>query len=220
MMTPCHTVRSFDQDLENLARNLSTMVSKVRLGYGRAIKALLTHNVLMAEELIKQDQALDQIQLEIEKLCFSMLALRQPVAIDLRSIVSAIKVSSHLEHIGDDISNICKRVRRMRSMPAPALQACMRSLADSGQKSLDQLEALINDHSIEGALNLHEYDDLIDDHYTTLYQDILYTMKKSKKSVPETMHVLFAAKNIERIGDNCADIARLVYYQSTGEKLN
>ena len=219
MNTPRHTVKSFDEDLEAVAQHLATMASKVRLGYGRAITALMTHNVAMAEELIEQHKSLDAIQLEVEKLCFSMLALRQPVAIDLRNIVSAIKISSLFERIGDDIKNICRRVRRMKSIPKTDLQTCMRSLAESGQDALDQLESLIHSRSTADAEKLYIFDDVIDDHYMHMYGDIIEAMRTSNKTVPEVMHVLFAAKNIERLGDNCGDIARQIYYQNTGEKL-
>ena len=95
----------------------------------------------------------------------------------------------------------------------------MHSLAKSGQEALDQLEALINNRSVSDAEKLYTFDDVIDDHYMHMYSDIIDAMRTSNKTVPEVMHVLFAAKNIERIGDNCGDIARQVYYQNTGEKL-
>ena len=214
-----HTVKSFDEDLEAVAQHLATMASKVRHGYGQAITALMTHDVAMAEEFIVQHKSLDDLQLEVEKLCFSMLALRQPVAIDLRNIVTAIKISSLLERIGDDIKNICRRVRRMKDTPKVDLHTCMHSLAESGQDALDKLEALINSRSVEDAEKLYAFDDVIDDHYMHMYGDIIDAMRTSNKTVPEVMHVLFAAKSIERLGDNCGDIARQVYYQNTGEKL-
>ena len=219
MIIPRHTVKSFDEDLEAVAQHLATMASKVRNGYGQAITALMAHDVAMAEKLIKQHKGLDDLQLEVEQLCFSMLALRQPVAIDLRNIVTAIKISSLLERIGDDVKNICRRVRRMKDTPKVDLRTCMHSLARSGQEALDQLEALINSRSVSDAEKLYIFDDVIDDHYMHMYSDIIDAMRTSNKTVPEVMHVLFAAKNIERIGDNCGDIARQVYYQNTGEKL-
>ena len=219
MNTPRHTVKSFDEDLETLSQHLADMASKVRLGYARAITALMTHNVAMAEEMIKQKKSLNVLQLEVEKLCFSMLALRQPVAMDLRYIVTAINISSHLKRIGSDTKNICRRVRRMKSVPKTDLQSCMRTLAESGQEALDQLEALIISRSAEDAVKLHAFDDVIDDYYADMYADIIEVMRTSNESVPEVMHVLFAAKNIERLGDRCTDIADLIYYQNTSEKL-
>lgn len=219
MNTPRHTVKSFDEDLAALAQHLADMANQVRLGYGRAITALMTHNVTMAEDWIGQKKNLDHIQREVEQLCFSMLALRQPVAIDLRYIVTAINISSYLKRIGSDIKNICRRVQLMQSVPKTDLQSCMRVLSESGQQALDQLEILLQNRSVEGARDLYAFDDVIDDLYTEMYSDIIEAMRTSNKTVPEVMHVLFVAKNIERIGDRCSDIADLIYYQNTNEKL-
>lgn len=218
-MIPQHTVSSYEQEFKKLNNNLVLLANTVTLAYTRTIQALMNHDVGLAEELILEDRLIDNIQTETEQLCYSMLALRQPVAIDLRTIVHAISISNLLEQIGDHTCNICKRTKRMKKHPPTSLSPCMQELASVGLEGLRKLEHLMAHQTSENAVELNSYDDVIDEHYTALYQDVLKRFSDGKKSAPDAMHVLFAAKNIEKIGDNCADIARQVYSVETGAKL-
>lgn len=214
-----HTVRAVDIDLDGLAKDVAAMGDLAVAQVRAAVDAFQRHDLAMAAKVVRADDALDIQDVEIEKRAIRFIALRQPMADDLRRPIAAMKTAMQLERCGDLAKNIAKRVGRMA---APAESAQMTAVAELGQLVADRLAEVIDafrEGDAQGAHAVWINDTEIDERHDAVLKQIVAAMMAAPASVSDGTHLLFIAKNLERIGDHATNIAELVYYQITGGEL-
>jgi phosphate transport system protein len=216
-----HTVRSYDAELTELSRKIAEMGGLAETMLSNAGDALVRGDLALAQRVIATDQRLDQLEREIEEKAILAIARRQPVGPDLRDIVSTLRVASDLERIGDLAKNIGKRVVAMDGNYAP--QKIMGGVMHMSELALDRLHAVLDAYAQkndQAALAVWSEDEEIDALYNSLFRELLTYMMEDPRNIGFCTHLLFCAKNIERIGDHCTNIAEIIHYIATGEMLS
>jgi len=214
-----HTVRSFSADLEDLTGDLARMGGLAEDMVSDAIQAITTRDQVLADTVVGRDPQIDALQVEVEKKILRLLALRQPLARDLRQTIAALKIAAELERIGDLAKNIAKRTKTLdQGAPAAALKGVSRMgrlVAAQLKRVLDAYAALETD----AASNVWTRDEEVDEHYQSLFREVLTYMMEDPRTISACAHLLFVAKNLERIGDHCTNIAEEIHFLVTGEQL-
>jgi phosphate transport system protein len=214
-----HTVRSFSADLEDLTGDLARMGGLAEDMVSDAIKAITTRDSVLADLVVGRDPQIDALQVEVEKKILRLLALRQPLARDLRQTIAALKIAAELERIGDLAKNIAKRTKTLdQGAPAAALKGVSRMgrlVAAQLTRVLDAYAALETD----AASNVWTRDEEVDEHYQSLFREVLTYMMEDPRTISACAHLLFVAKNLERMGDHCTNIAEEIHFLVTGEQL-
>ena len=214
-----HTVKSYEEELKNLNSNIIKMGGFCEKSLGKAIQAITTRNSDNAESVIKDDEKIDKFETLIEQQVVNLIALRQPMAIDLRETVTALKISSDLERIGDLAKNISKRTLLLNeNLPKNLVDAIIRVSSDA-QKQLKSILDAYLERSSSMAINVWESDEQIDDLTNLCMQEVIRYLKDNENNLSDGTHLLFVTKNIERIGDHTTNIAEQVYYLVKGEYL-
>ena len=215
-----HIVSSYDAELQDLRRTISEMGGIAEKMLADAITALVRGDTALAQAVIAIDPRLDALQRAIEERAILTLVRRQPMAVDLRETVSAIRISGDLERIGDLAKNIAKRVLAISGRFQPQkIVAGVQHMSDLCEEQLkDVLDAYAQKHD-EAAMDVWRRDGAIDALYTSLFRELLTYMMEDPRNITFCTHLLFAAKNIERIGDHTTNIAETVHYLVTGENL-
>jgi phosphate transport system protein len=208
-----HTMLAFDADLRELAAKIFEMGNRAEKQASGAVDALLGKNVVLAEEVKTADEAIDELQRIIETKAIETIARRQPLAIDLREIVGALRIAIDLERIGDLASNIAKRAEQIGSRKfANEISV---QLGHMTQRVLEQLRTVIHSYQhrdIEEALRVWKSDEDIDGLHNATFRQLLTYMMEDPGNITLGMHLLFCAKNIERIGDHATNIAESVHF--------
>jgi phosphate transport system protein len=216
-----HTMRSYDADLKALEALVDQMAGRAQAALEEAAKALVAGNVQLAQRVIVGDAAIDVLQHSIEEKAISTIATRQPVAIDLRQIVSTIRIASDLERIGDLAKNVAKRVIAMGEQPASIkVASSLAPLAASVRDQLEAVSAAYRGRDDGAALEVWRADGAIDTLHTSLFRELLTYMMEDPRSIGFCAHLLFCAKNLERIGDHATNIAETTHYMITGDMLS
>ncbi len=219
MVEAPHTVKSYEEELKNLNSNIIKMGGFCEKSLGKAIQAITTRNSDNAEAVIKDDEKIDKFETLIEQQVVNLIALRQPMAIDLRETVTALKISSDLERIGDLAKNISKRTLLLNeNLPKNLTEALVR-VSSNVQKQLKSILDAYLDRSSAMAINVWEGDEQIDDLTNLCMQEVIKYLKEDEKNLDDGTHLLFVTKNIERIGDHTTNVAEQVYYLVTGKYL-
>ncbi|MEZ5758957.1 MAG: phosphate signaling complex protein PhoU [Emcibacteraceae bacterium] len=212
-MTHSHIVSSFDEDLNRLRTKIVNMANLVARQFSDAEKALVSKDLKLAKIVRENDEQVDQLEQEIEKSAIELIAMRSPMADDLREIISAIKISNALERIGDYAKNLSKRVivlNETNKFDANyAVLSQMVNLINIMNK--DVIDAYVN-KSAEKAISVWTRDIVVDNLYDTLFREMLTYMMENPELITPATHLLFVAKNIERAGDHLTNIAELIYY--------
>jgi len=214
-----HIVKSFTEQLDSLANSVAQMGGLVEAQFANSIEAIARRDTRLAEGAIGTDERVDQLQQTVEEQALKVLALRQPMAVDLRTTLAAIRIASELERIGDYGKNIGKRALVLNREPPIRLT---QSLARMGRQALTQLKTVLDaysNHDAEAAKRVWEHDDEIDELYNSLFRELLTYMMEDPRTIGLCTHLLFIAKNIERAGDHATNIAETVYHMSTGDYL-
>jgi len=215
-----HTVKAFDQELQVLVRKITEMGRVVEKQIAGAVGALASHDVELARRVIASDGRVDAMQREVEELAILTLARRQPMAVDLREIVSALRISNDLERIGDLAKNIAKRVIALNAeFPPPKL---IRGVEHMTDLLLSQLKAVLNAYarrSVAEAMAVWRGDEEIDAVCTSVFRELLTYMMEDPRNITFCIHLLFCAKNIERMGDHATNIAETVHYMIEGKPI-
>src|SRR5580692_10887331 len=207
-----HTVRAFTEQLESLATSVAQMGGMAEAELADAVDAIGRRDTAVAESVIANDKRIDQLQYLIQDQALKLLALRQPLAVDLRETLAAIKIASELERIGDLAKNIAKRAIVLNREPPIRLTV---SLARMGRQALSQLKQVLDaysDRNAEAAEAVWKQDGEIDEIYNSLFRELLTYMMEDPRTIGLCTHLLFVAKNIERTGDHCTNIAEVVYH--------
>jgi phosphate transport system protein len=214
-----HTVKAFTEQLEALSSSVAQMGGLAEAQLADAIDAIARRDTARAENVVGGDRRVDELQQQIEEQALKLLALRQPMAVDLRETLGAIKTAGELERIGDLAKNIAKRAIVLNREPPIRLT---QSLARMGQQALAQLKLVLDaysDRDAESAEMVWRQDGDIDEMYNSLFRELLTYMMEDPRTIGLCTHLLFIAKNIERAGDHCTNIAEVVYNMVTGGHL-
>ena len=215
-----HIVSSYDAELQDLRRAISEMGGITEKMLVDAISALVRRDTPLAQSVIAADMRLDLLQRAAEEQAILMIARRQPLAIDLRETISAIRVSGDMERIGDLAKNIAKRALAIAGQFQP--QKIVVGVQHMGDLVLGQLKDVLDAYSQQDeakALDVWRRDGAIDALYTSLFRELLTYMMEDPRNISFCTHLLFCAKNIERIGDHTTNIAETIHYLVTGETL-
>ncbi len=212
-----HTVTSFDADLRDLKRLIAEMGGIAETMQADAIDALARHDVRLAQKIIAADPRLDQLQREVEEKAILFIARRQPMAIDLRDVVATIRLANDLERVGDLVKSVAKRVLAMDGQFPP--QKLMAGFNNMSIMALNQFKEVIDAYTTrdaQAALAVWQRDGEIDQLYNSLFRELLTYMMEDPRNIGPSTHLLFIAKNIERIGDHATNIAETVHFQVVG----
>jgi phosphate transport system protein len=216
-----HTAKAFDVDLQELTRMVAEMGGLAEKQIADSIDALATRDAERAARVVAIDPAIDALQREIEEKAVLTIARRQPMAVDLRAIVSALRVANDLERVGDLAKNIGKRVTAISSDFHP--QKLMRGVEHMAAMVLAQLKQVLDSyaaHDLEKALVVWKGDEEVDAMCTSLFRELLTYMMEDPRNITFCIHLMFCAKNIERMGDHATNIAETVYYMIEGRALS
>ncbi|MCE2509483.1 MAG: phosphate signaling complex protein PhoU [Alphaproteobacteria bacterium] len=218
-MTSEHIVKSYDDELSRLNREIVEMGGMAESQLAASMRALNEQNDELAASIIEEDDKVDELNFDIDQFAVQLLALRQPMAEDLRSIVGALKTSSDLERIADYAANVAKRVIAMDDYPPARLTAGIPRMAVLVQPMIkDVLDAYVA-HDAEKAMEVWHRDIEVDDMYMSLFREFLTYMMEDPRNITPCTHLLFMAKNIERIGDHVTNIAETIYFLVHGKRM-
>ena len=215
-----HTARAFDTDLEDLTRKVAGMGGLAEKQIADAIDALSRRDHELARKVVAADAAIDVLQLEIEEKAILTIARRQPMAVDLREIVAALRIANDLERIGDLAKNIGKRVLAL-SGEFPS-QKVIRGVEHMTALVLEQIRHVLDSYAtrdVSVALTVWKSDKEIDAICTSLFRELLTYMMEDPRNITFCIHLMFCAKNIERMGDHATNIAETVHYMIEGQPI-
>lgn len=216
MGTP-HTVRSFDDDIASLRNKVGVLGERSVEQLAGAIKALIEHNVDLARLTVLEDDAIDVLDSQIEREAVTLIARRQPMAIDLREIVGAFRIAAELERIGDLAKNIAKRAVALGAQPLPeGLAGRIANMATMAACQVKRVLQAYDRLDAQAALEVRESDVTLDELHTNFFADALHLIESDGRRAAQATHLLFCAKNLERIGDHATNIAEGVHLIATG----
>ncbi|RWK42708.1 phosphate signaling complex protein PhoU [Mesorhizobium sp.] len=219
-MQSVHIVSAYDEELKYLSKRIAAMGGHAERMVEQAIAALVNADPGLAQKVIRDDAVLDQGQREIDDKAIIIIARRQPMATDLREIVGAIRISADLERVGDLGKNVAKRVVAVIEGRQPtSLFRGIEALADLALTQLKEVLDVYASRSVEKIGFVRDRDDQIDAVYTSLFRELLTYMMEDPRNITPCTHLLFCAKNIERIGDHATNIAETIYYIVTGDQM-
>ncbi len=215
-----HTAKAFDVDLQDLSRMVAEMGGLAEKQIADSVDALAKRDSDRADRVIAADVAIDGLQRQIEERSVLTIARRQPMAVDLREIVSALRIANDLERIGDLAKNIAKRVMPITADFHP--QKVIRGVEHMAALVLAQLKQVLDayaGHDLEKALVVWNGDEEIDAMCTSLFRELLTYMMEDPRHITFCIHLMFSAKNIERMGDHATNIAETVYFMVHGRPI-
>ncbi|MCU4178067.1 phosphate signaling complex protein PhoU [Bosea sp. BH3] len=217
-----HIVRSYDTDLEGLRRSLAEMGGMAERMLADSTVALVRRDTALAQKIISADLRLDNLQRDVEEKAVLTIARRQPLAQDLRELISAIRIAADVERVGDLAKNIAKRAVAISGQFQPPHRAVV-GLEHISRLVQAQLKDVLDAYAASNeqkALEVWRRDDEIDALYTSLFRELLTYMMEDPRNITFCTHLLFCAKNIERIGDHTTNIAETIHYLITGDTLD
>ena len=216
-----HIVKSYEDELNTLTADCARMGGLTEAQVGDAIEAVVKRDQALAESVVGRDERLDVLELDIERKAIRLIALRQPMANDLRKTVAAMKIASNLERCGDLAKNIAKRTMILNE--AEPISPLTRSIERMGRLVLGRLKDVLDAYTgsdLDRALAVWSRDDEVDEHYNSLFRELLTYMMGDPRTITACAHLLFVAKNLERIGDHATNIAEIIHYEITGDEMN
>ncbi len=207
-----HIAKSYDQELDRLDKLLTQMGGMVEAQLSDAITALMKRDSGLAETVIGGDVRVDALNREVDEFVVRLLALRQPMAKDLRAIVAALRISGDLERIGDYAKNVAKRTMALNQVPAVRLTSSIPRMGKLVQQIIkDVLDSYI-ERDADKAYAAWSRDEEVDGMYNSLFRELLTYMMEDPRNITPCTHILFIAKNIERMGDHATNIAETLYF--------
>ena len=219
-MQSVHIVSAYDEELKFLAKRIAAMGGHAERMVEQAVAALVNADQDLAQKVIRDDIVLDEGQREIDDKAILIIARRQPMATDLREIVGAIRISADLERVGDLGKNVAKRVMSVTDgREATSLYRGLEALANLALIQLKDVLDVYASRSVDKIGIVRDRDEQIDAMYTSLFRELLTYMMEDPRNITSCTHLLFCAKNIERIGDHATNIAETIYYIVTGDQM-
>jgi phosphate transport system protein len=216
-----HTTKAFDADLQKLVQLTAEMGGQVEKQFAESIDALVRHDRNLAQQVAESDARIDALQRDIEERAVATIAMRQPMAVDLRDIVAILRIANELERIGDLAKNVGKRVVTLSGtgLPRKALSG-VKHISNLAQRQLRDVLDSFASRDIAKARTVWTRDEEIDAMYTSLFRELLTYMMEDPEMVTFGIHLLFCAKNIERMGDHATNIAESVCYMVEGHSFS
>jgi phosphate transport system protein len=215
-----HTAKAFDTDLQDITRKVAEMGGLVEQQIADAVQALIDRDLEMGERVIAMDPQVDALQREIEEKSILTIARRQPMAVDLREVVGAMRVCNDLERIGDHAKHLGKRVVALDGDFYP--QKLIRGVEHMAELVSLQLKQVLDSYAsrdLAVALTVWKSDEEIDSMCTSLFRELFTYMMEDPRNITFCMHLMFCAKDIERMGDHATNIAETVYYMIEGRQI-
>ena len=218
-MNAAHTVKAFDDDLDQLRATISQMGGLAEAAIAESMRALVQRDTEAADRVVESDREIDRLEADIEKHAVQIIALRAPMADDLRDVIAALKIASVVERIGDYAKNISKRVHVIDASqqiePLSLLPEMGRIAREMVHNVLDAFAA----RDAQKAIAVCERDRAMDDFYNSIFRTLLTFMMENPHNITPATHLLFVAKNLERIGDHATNVAEMVYFAATGQHI-
>ncbi|HEY1260686.1 MAG TPA: phosphate signaling complex protein PhoU [Stellaceae bacterium] len=219
-MSSEHIIKSYDEELRRLNNMITEMGGLAESQLAAAIEAVIERDSELAANVVQGDNKVDQLQRELDNLAVRLLALRQPMARDLREIVAAIKIAADLERICDYAANVAKRSIALSQAPPVQPAHALPRMARLAQLLVkDVIDAYVA-RDADKAYVVWMRDEELDEMYASLFRELLTYMMEDPRNIGASTHLLFMAKNIERIGDHATNIAEDLYYLVHGTPLN
>jgi phosphate transport system protein len=215
-----HIVKSYEQDLKRLRGLISEMGGLVESEVALACEAVVERDNAAASRAVEMDPRVDALEHEVETFVIRLLALRQPMAQDLRNIVATLKITGDLERIGDYAANVAKRSLVLSTFQLPLSMAGLENMARLVQENLKTVMDAVGESDTDKAMEVWRSDERIDDIYNALFRELITYMMEDPRNITPCTHLLFVAKNLERIGDHATNIAENLYYAVKGEELS
>lgn len=215
-----HIVTSFNDDMTELSAELRRMGDLVQKQLVGALQALTIADADLAERIRKNDKQVDAINDDVEERVMNILALRQPVAIDLRETIAALKISHELERIGDLAKNIAKRSKVILETDSVSGMGPIKDMGRLVVKITEDVMSAFEQRDVERTLMVWNDDEAIDDYCNRAFTELLTEMMEDRRNVNACAHLTFVAKNLERVGDHATNIAESIHYMLTGENID
>jgi phosphate transport system protein len=215
-----HTLKFFGEELAQLKAEVARLGGLAEAQLIDSVDAVARRDVALAQAIVGRDERLDVLQRDIEKKAIRLIALRQPVAQDLRRTVGALKMGWSLERTGDMAKNIAKRALVIAD--AEPIIPLTRSIERMGRLVASRLKDALDAYTAgdaERAMRIWSSDDEVDEHYNSLFRELLTYMMSDPRTIGACAHLLFIGKNLERIGDHATNIAEIIHYEATGEEI-
>ena len=218
-MAENHTVKAFDNEITQLRGLIAEMGGLAETSIARAIEALVRHDEELGQRVVADDAKLDALEAEVDQLAVRIIALRAPMADDLRDVIAALKISGVVERIGDYAKNIARRVgsiERQKNFEPLTLIPVMAEMAQGMVRDVLNAFAARDQHM---AVNVIERDEKLDNFYDSIFRNLVAHMMENPATISSAAQLLFVARNLERIGDHATNVAEMVYYAETGAYL-
>ncbi|MFQ3622104.1 MAG: phosphate signaling complex protein PhoU [Acetobacteraceae bacterium] len=216
---PDHTVKSFDDALDRLRDTLIRLGGIAENALAESVVALSKRDVELAGQIVQRDAEVDALCRSVEDQAVKLLALRQPMASDLRLIVGSIRIALDLERIGDYAANIAKRAMVLAQLPPPMGDGSIRRMGRIVQEMLKDLLDAFTSHDVAKAQSVWERDEQVDEAYNAVFRSLLTYMMEDPRNITPCAHLLFVAKNIERIGDHATNVAETIRFIEQGDEI-
>jgi phosphate transport system protein len=216
-----HTVKAYGDELAQLTAEVTRMGGLAEAQIADAVESVARRDVSLAQAVVARDVKLDELQADIERRSIRMIALRQPVAGDLRRTVSALKISLSLERTGDLAKNIAKRALILAE--AEPMTPLTRSIERMGKLVAGRMKDVLDAYTameLDRAMEVWSHDDEVDEHYNSIFRELLTYMMGDPRTIGSCTHLLFMAKNLERIGDHATNLAEIIHYEITGREVS
>lgn len=215
-----HIVKSYEDELNALTAECARMGGLTEAQVADALDAVVRRDSDLAARVVSRDERLDVLERDIERKAIRMIALRQPLANDLRRTVAAMKIAGNLERCGDLAKNIAKRsIALAESDPLHPLGRSIERMGRLVSSRLREVLDAYTSNNLEQAVAVWSRDDEVDEHYNSLFRELLTYMMGDPRTITACAHLLFVAKNFERIGDHATNIAEIIHYEITGQDL-
>jgi phosphate transport system protein len=211
-----HTVKSFDTEISQLRGLIAEMGGLAETAIADAIEALVRHDIDQAERVVANDPKLDALEGEVDRLAIRVIALRAPMADDLRDVVAALKISGLIERIGDYAKNIAKRVADMQRISKFEPLTLIPAMGDIAQSMVRDVLNAYGSRDPGLAVQVIERDEKVDNFYNSIFRNLVAHMMENPSTISSAAQLLFVARNLERIGDHATNVAEMVYYAATG----
>lgn len=218
MATSGHTLKAFDEELDELRSAIGEMGRLAEMAIRDSMQALTTRDVELAAAVVERDGRIDALESEVERRAIRIMALRAPLANDLREVVAALKISGVVERIGDYAKNIARRVPKIESWKIEPLSLLPEMAKVCCEMVGEALAAFAARDGARAAMVLGR-DQVVDNFYTSIFRALLTLMMENPHNITPAAHLLFVAKHLERIGDHATNVAEMVYFADTGEHM-
>jgi phosphate transport system protein len=212
-----HTVKAFDDEIGALRGLIAEMGGLAEVAIAQSVEALVRRDYDLAAQVVASDARLDALEVEVDRLAVRIIALRAPMADDLRDVISALKISGIIERIGDYAKNIAKRVGEVEGRAKIEPLTLIPTMAEIAQSMVKDVLDAYAARDAKLAVEVVDRDEKVDEFYNSIFRNLVAHMMENPATISSAAQLLFVARNLERIGDHATNVAELVYYAATGE---